>query len=381
MCAAVAIVFTLIMRYDTFGYDEYLPKAKKIESVAVEVNGLDRYRNTYTYTGSYMDWTEELEQMELKEINAIYPYLESLVADNTSYWEMRENGRTSDYMRVNVAYRLKNGRTVYREYSVEGIREDLFAPVFESKEYKEVHYSDIYTVPEHFVESITANHAMNVLNMSLTDGERTEFMTILRRELTAQTIKEKLNTLPVAVLNLTAVDRTPKYDANGKVIDTHFDYTTELPIYPSYTETLRFLAERGFVPDEEYEWTGKEMMRVRLPELKYTEEDGYVGEVWETEGVELYEIRIPAELELATQTVAYPKDWEYGENVIPVDPEDYERLYELCTWEDLYYYGKPGFDRYECYVVSLDVPRAGYNMYETYQFVVPVDTDMTFLFD
>ena len=381
VCAVVTIVFTLAMRYDTFGYDEYLPKEKKIESVAVEVNSLDRYRNNYTYTGNYMNWTEELEQMELTEIDAVYPYLESLVTDNASYWGKRENGIFSDFVQVNVAYRLKNGKTVYREYNVPGIREDLFAPVYESKEYKEVHYSDIYTVPERFVESLTANHAMNVLDMSLTDGERAEFMAILRRELTAQTLQEKLNVLPVAVLNLTAVDRSPQYDADGKVTDTLYDYATELPIYPSYTETLRFLAERGFRPDAAYEWTGKEMMRVQLPELKYKEEDGYVGEVWGTEGVELYEIRIPAELELATQTVAYPDNWEYGENVIPVDQEDYERLYTLCTWEELYHYGRPGFNRYENYMVSLDVPRAGYNIYETYRFVIPADADLTFLFD
>lgn len=380
--AVATIAFVLVMRFDLFGYDTYLPGEKKIESVGMEVNGLDRYRNSYKYTGNEMTWADELSEMELTEMNKVYPYLESLVKDNESYWELRENGTSADFTRVNVAYRLKNGKTVYREYRVEKIREDLFAPVFESKEYKETHYSDIYTVPERFLESVTANHAMNVLNMSLNDGERDEFMAILRRELSAQTLKEKLNTLPVAVLHLTAVDKTPQYDANGYVRDTMYDYKTELPIYPSYTETLRFLAERGFRPDAAYEWTGKEMMRVQLPDVEYRKEaSGYVGSGWSTEGVEVTEYVLADDIKAVMQSVAYPENWDYGSDVIPVDPEDYERLYALCTWEDLFFYGTPGFERYENYRVWLDVPREGYNMYETYQFSIPADADLSFLFD
>ncbi len=381
VCGAVAIVFVLVMRYDTFGYDRYLPKEKNMESVAIEVNGLDRYRNNYRYNGTHMIYTDELDEMELTNIDAVYPYLESLIEDNESYWELWETGNAPSFTRVNVTYRLENGKKVYREYRAKGIREDLFTPVFESKEYKEIHYSDVYTVPEHFVEAITANHAMNVTNMSLSDGERAEFMAILRRELSALTLKEKLNTLPVAVLNLIAVDKRVQYDSDGKTYDMVYDYSTELPIYSSFTETLSFLAERGFTANAAYEWNGKESVRVQLPEKKYKESDGYVGEVWYTEGTEVYEIRIPEEYEAMTQTVAFPENWEYGENVIPVEPEDFERLYALCTWEELYYYGKPGFDRYENYRVSIDVPQDGYNMYETYHFSIPGDADLSFLFD
>ena len=382
LVAVATIAFVLVMRYDTFGYDKYLPKENKLESVAIEMNGLDRYRNNYRYTGSYLAWTNELETMELTDIKTVYPYLESLVADNEHYWDLRENGVSPENMSLNVAYRLENGRTVYREYRVEGIREDLFAPVFESREYKEAHYSDVYSIPETFVEDVVAIHAMNVMQMNLSDGERAELMTVLRREISAQTLEEKLHVLPVAVLNLTVVDKAVRYDSDEVYgYDRYLDYKTELPIYPSYTETLAFLAARGFKADMGYEWTGKEMMRVELPEVMYKEEDGYVGEVWGTEEVELYEIRIPENLKTITQNVTYPENWDYGYNVIPVDPEDYERLYALCTWDELYNYGGPGFDRYEHYRVSLDVPLAGYNMYETYRYIIPGDADLSFLFD
>ena len=382
--AVVAIAFVLVMRYDTFGYDKYLPKEKKLESVAIDVNGLDGYRNNYRYDGRYMSYTDELYEMKLTDIATVYPYLESLVKDNEAYWKLRERGASPEMTLVNVAYRLENGKTVYREYRVQGIREEAFAPVFESMEYKEIHYSDIYSVPESFLESVTANHAMNEQLMSLSAGERTEFMAILRRELAAQTLKEKLNSLPVAVLDLMVVNRTVQYDSDGMPFDMKFDYSTELPVYASFTETLAFLAERGFTPDEKYEWTGKEMMRIELPEMVQKEPAGFSGSSgWGDVSVGVTEyFLVGADDKLVEAQIEYPEDWGYGQNVIPVEEEDYERLYELCTWEELYHYGgASGYDRYEDYMVFLDVPREGYNVYETYHFVVPGDTDLSFLFD
>ncbi len=381
--AVVAIAFVLVMRYDTFGYDTYLPKEKKLESVAIEISGLDRYRNNYKYDGMYMTYTDELYEMELTDMDAVYPYLESLVEDNQAYWKLRERGASPSVIRVDVTYRLENGKTIYREYRVQGIREALFAPVFESMEYKEIHYSDIYSIPENFLDSVTAVHAMNEQLMSLSAGERAEFIAILRRELAAQTLKEKLNTLPVAVLHLNYLQDAVKYDSDGMPYDGFRDYSAELPVYSSFTETLAFLAERGFHPDEEYEWTGKEMMRIEFPEVVLKEDAGYIEHGVSAESAEVTEYALTWDYNMVIEAqIEYPKEWDYGYNVIPVDEEDYEHLYRLCTWEELYYYGGPSeYDRYENYRVSLDVPREGYNVYETYYFTLPGDTDISFLLD
>ncbi len=381
--AVVAIVFVLVMRYDAFGYDTYLPKEKKLESVAIDITGLDAFRNNYKYNGTYMEYTDEYEDMELTNMATVYPYLESLVADNEYFWKLREQGADSTVTRVNVTYRLKNGKTVYREYRVPEIRENLFASIFESMEYKEIHYSDVYSVPENLLDSVTAIHAMNQQLMVLNSGEQAEFMAILRRELANQTLKEKLNTLPVAVLHLRYINYAVQYDSDGLPYDNSREYKAEVPVYPSFTETLAFLAERGFDPDADYEWTGKEMMRVEFPEVVQKEPAGVAESGWSTESVVVSEyVLARIDGKLTEAQIEYPENWDYGYNVVPVDEEDYEHLYRLCTWEELYYYGGPSdYDRYENYRVSLDVPRDGYNVYETYYFTIPGDTDLSFLFD
>lgn len=384
-CVAVTVVFALVMRYDTFGYDMYLPKEKNIESVAIDLTSLDNRRDSYIYDGERIRWFDEVAEMELTDISAVYPYLEVLVEDSAIYADRLDSAMAysySDFLSVEVAYHLTNGKTVQRRYRVNGMREELFAPVFESYEYKKVHYGDIYTVPSSLIKSVSARCAMNTCVMELSQAEKDELMTVLNRELAAMTLAEKLHTKPVAILDLTVGPISVEVSNGSYYTDDWNIYSNELPIYASYTETLRFLCDRGFVTDAEYVWTGKEAMRVRLPEVEYKYgSDYYVGEVYSTEAVEVTEYALSEETKAMMQTVAYPENWDYGENVIPVEPEDFERLYALCIWEPLCRYGDPNYEIYKNYRVYLDVPQDGYNMYETFNFIVPVDADLSFLFD
>lgn len=383
-CVVVTAVFALVMRYDTFGYDMYLPKEGKLESVAIDLNSLDNRRDSYYFDGEKIVWFDEVAKMELTDISSVYPYLEVLVEDSALYAERLDSAMAysySDFLSVEVAYRLKNGKTVQRRYRVNGIREELFAPVFESAEYKEVHYGDIYTIPTKYIKSVSAGCAMNTCVMELNQAEKEELMTLLIRELSAMTLAEKLHTKPVAILDLTVGPISVEAGYGTYYADDWNIYSNELPIYASYTETLRFLSDRGFVTDAEYEWTGEERMRVRLPEAVYKESAGYDGDEWATESAEVIGYIMLENNKMIETSVAYPEDWAYGDEVIPVEPEDFEQLYALCTWETLCRFGDPSYDVYEDYRVYLDVPQAGYNMYETFNFVVPGDADLSFLFD
>lgn len=372
-CGVVAVAFVLIMRYDVFGYDTYLPKEKKIASVAIDMAAFDNYRSGFICDERTIRWRDEAEIMKLTDMEDVYPYLKAVIRDNEYYWDRQEAGKSlSGYTTVTVAYRLKNGKEVYREYHAQAAQEELFAPIFESREYKEAHYSDIYTMPENFIKGVTVRNAMNVQEMNLGKGERDEFLTILRSELSRLTLREKYETLPVAMLTIHAVNDSIRKE-DEYYADAQTECNVELPIYASFTETLRFLRARGFYPEAEYCFTGKEMMRLELPERLYKEYGGYYeGAVYEYNGG-LYE-------DVKTSDIAYPETWGYGANVIPVKEELYSWLLGLCTWEDLYGYGDPGYSYYDHYRVYLDVPMEGYNRHETYCFIVPEDADLSLLF-
>ena len=376
-CIVVTAVFTLVMRYDVFGYDRYMPKRTQIESVAINMHGLDGIRSNQMVKGNHVYWTSDLETMELSAVDAAYPYLKVLVEDMDIYSEKIKNNRLeSGYINVDVVYHLKNGKSVYRSYKSNGMREDLFAGVFETKEYKEGHYNDIYTVPSDWLTAITARYAMNMQEMRLSMTERREFMQVLRKELSEQTLREKLHTLPVAIVNL-QYENTAGYELldSGEEFGPLY-FTNEIAIYPSFTETLRFLKERGFDPEKKYVWTGLESMHIEFPMefYKYPEEAAdLVPEAWVEEQYSRTEY-----IEWYPMTTS-DKEWSYEQ--VLVAPENFERVYALCKWEELYQYGAPNYSSYGFYTVSLDVPSDGYNTQERYYFIIPKEADLSFLFD
>lgn len=377
-CVVVAMGFVLVMRYDVLGYDAYLPKENKVESVAIRVSGLDVYLNSYYYNTGEVTYYDELDIMELTDLETVYPYLKTVIADSSYYYEtLQEDGiRQTGYFSVAVAYHLKSGKTVYRRYRANGIREEAFAPIFESEEYKTTHYMDIYTIPQERIAAVTARYAMNAQTMTLSATEREEFMSILRRELMAQNLEEKLDTFPVAVITITVGAETGYFKEDG-VIQTYDQLLNhELPVYASYTETLRFLEERGFSAERQYEWTGQERMRLVIPDELAKQGIAEGAAAWAWEDAVVYDTDGYA-LEKAA---AITEDWSYGSDTIPIAAKDWNRVYALCEWEELYHYN-PLASYAEDYVVYLDVPVDGYNNYETHVFVIDRSADLSFLWE
>lgn len=377
-CTAVAMGFVLVMRYDVFGYDTYLPKKSKVESVAIQVDGLWEYPNYYYNEEEMVSYFDEVDAMELTDLETVYPYLETAIADSSYYYEaLQEAGtRQTGYSPVRVAYHLKSGKTVYRRYRVNGVREEVFAPIFESEEYKTIHYRDIYTLPQEKIKTVTARYAMNAQTMTLSVTEREKFMHILRKELMAQTLEEKLDTFPVAIVTIEVGYETVYYTEDGQMKTREYLKNHGLPVYASYTETLRFLEERGFSAERQYEWTGQERMRLVIPDELAKQGIAEGAAAWAWEDAVVYDTDGYA-LEKAA---AITEDWSYGSDTIPIAAKDWNRVYALCEWEELYHYN-PLASYAEDYEVYLDVPVDGYNNYETHVFVIDRSADLSFLWE
>lgn len=364
VCAAVSVGFVLVMRYDLFGYDTYLPKEKRLESVAIEVRGLDGY--------GY-----EIENMKLTDIDAAYPYLEMLVTDTEQFYNgLATMDERNNVISVDVAYHLKNGKTVCRSYRALGIHEELFAPVFESEEYKSFHYSDIYTLSSKDLKTAIARHAMNEQVMNLTTVEVEELLNVLRREISALTLKEKLDTFPVAELELITEYTTPARDYNGNMYTQYISNSYAVPIYASYTETLRFLKDRGFEATKEYEWTGNERVRMQFSAgmIKEGAVSSYPSDV--SNPVTDYVIDDDG------WTLVGKEIWyDEGDGTVTIAPEYWDEIYALCNWQNLYTYRSLTCNYYDDYRVYIDIPLDGYNNYMTYRFGIDKNADLSFLFE
>ncbi len=355
VCTAVSVTFVLLMRYDVVGYDRYLPDRKKLASVAIDVTGLDGYGNILKYVEQKDDKGIEniskIHEMSLTEIETVYPYLETLVKDTEEYWDSTRKVH-GNWLTVEVAYRLKNGKTVYRMYRSAGLREEVLAPVYESPEYKQCQYAGVYTIPAETLQTVTAKYAMNQIAMRMSLEEKEELLEILQREVGRLTLEEKTKNVPVASLTMSVVIASRRS-------------TVDVPLYASYTETLQFLEARGFSTEKNYEWTGDETMSLFW---------NYSGE--DTNSVEGYY----SDDGSFRMTGGSNYDADYNREGLEVKPEDWQAVYELCDWEALWDYGYTSMGK-EYHRVVLDIPVPGYNSYERYIFRLDKNADLSFLFD
>lgn len=112
----IAALIFCIFRYDTAGYNTYLPGKEELAGMAV----LEAYQNygDYLIDGKMTGNVEEiLDYLETDQFDAMYQIAENGVERERRADRMNQvygNGRF-----VNVMYRLKNGREIYRVYYVE----------------------------------------------------------------------------------------------------------------------------------------------------------------------------------------------------------------------------------------------------------------------
>lgn len=152
LCNTILIVMVnLFFIMDISGYDTYLPKPEKIESMAVEFNyqgnNFGNYNNSNNYIidkdGNYIGTAElQLDTMEIKDFTELYRLTEEQAAYMKSAGRiqlMRSNGIREGCTypgSMVIRYNLKDGNKVYRSYRID-FQEDAAAitKIYETPEY------------------------------------------------------------------------------------------------------------------------------------------------------------------------------------------------------------------------------------------------------
>lgn len=264
LCIAAVALILGIFEFDVFGYDGYIPKEDKVESMSFQPDSFYAY---FDYpdngdSGQYEDHT--MYGVFTENISPLYALAEEGV-------ESLENGITpqnvysgsgaddsQDYIRGDFFYKLKSGRVVSRQYCVkkesiasaleelcadEAYRKELF-PVFslDRDEITDVSLLDIYGVPE---------------KMDLNKTKTDELLDVYEKDVLAADIKMLEEETPIAQfwIERTVPDGTGiVQNVNGQAVYAEKPYEStqyveslqNLYIYESYVNTLAYLKENGY---------------------------------------------------------------------------------------------------------------------------------------
>ncbi|WP_432628355.1 DUF6449 domain-containing protein [Brotaphodocola sp.] len=285
LLAAVAVLFAF--RYDTFGYDRYLPSAGKVKSGAVWMRELNGWVDYGTFEqkedGSWIYNAENTSKAVLSQMHSTD--VENLLALATAGVEQTpqnlssggavydgaqvdyfdENSAKSIYQ-VMISYELKSGRKVYRQYyidldSVSGAVNRLFA----DEEFQKANFPLLAQSAEN-VDSVyfRRERTMETKLSGLTDTQKKELLEAYQDEFSAMTLERLEKEAPIGLIRFVTEPereslewqerRNREQETNPSRYWRYDDFTdmNYYPVYPSFTKTIALLKAQGAEIDSKY---------------------------------------------------------------------------------------------------------------------------------
>lgn len=238
VAALVTTAVVCVFRFDLISYDTYIPDKDKVVSMSIRIPGVDENKNYVTLnkegTGydHYLNFEYEEKYMRLKNFDAAYDIAKLGIKEINK--TDKDNASDKKYSSM-VAFHLKNGRTVIRNYpSVADKEFALLKQIYSDDDFKEGYYP-IYQWKSDNITSVSAFNYLGEKEFTLTEKEKEELLETYKEELKALTIEDIMRSKPLGSLRLTLVDNRP------------FEYE----LLPEFTRTLEFLSAHGFQSDNQ----------------------------------------------------------------------------------------------------------------------------------
>lgn len=222
--AAIVCVFG----FDLIGYDAWTPSPEKLESASFLFYDFKRWNN---YIGGNM------------ESYADYALSMPGVTDIEAICELSENRAEGEEAVVwfDVAYRMKNGKVVWRNFAVSQEQEKLLNRIIGSEEYKKMAYQlynddSFENFQKYKVDEITFNSGFRMDNLPIED--LAAFREAWKKDMR----------------NLSYTELRDEFACGDICIDFSVDRSRSswirYNIYPSFTNVLAYLEKRGIDAEE-----------------------------------------------------------------------------------------------------------------------------------
>lgn len=234
----VALVF-VTYQYDLTGYDSYLPELDKIESVAIEETGYDEfYYYTDAFTGkdgySWYRQGQQLDQMKTADPALLGALVQLVQADR--HLQSREDYADGDYVKWDVRYRLKGGRSVYRKIRFQPeTLEEAVNTVYRNEAYQNARYQIYAEDFGTYVGRMEASYSDGVREYRYS-GDMERLLEVFREDFRTYDFTMIRKSLPQGKLTFCYYP-----DETEKEVCLEWSY----PVYGDFMETLELLADTG----------------------------------------------------------------------------------------------------------------------------------------
>ena len=266
-CLAASLFAYVFFRFDLAGYDRYQPDMSKVESAAVysysmeQIYGNEDYLEISAdgedvYTTHNRDELDVLNDMHIRDAAGLKRIGDISSAGIENFKAIKDQGGKNDryyygtdnelwFTPISVAWRLDNGRTVYRRYNFDlsQVSADIEA-IHDSAEFKTAVYPILRKNTEE-TNDITGVKYKDAFGIHTLEADLDA--SVYSKELAGLTAEDRRHESPIAAIQF----RTDKMKLMEDILkenstDTSFiDDTGNYPIYPSFTGTIDLLNRYG----------------------------------------------------------------------------------------------------------------------------------------
>jgi len=238
--AVTMVVLIMALQFDFTGYEKKVPALDEIESVYMDYSFY-----ALTYKDNQAVYSSQYEYGEIPypptkpiykdkyNIEKIHALQANIIANIDQDKALLAKNRNGNYERISLAYTLKNGEHIYRQYAfTPGKYDSYLEAIYESKEYKEYHNEILHvSAADVNLIEIQAQQVSRIVNIS--DPEQIqEAIKLLQNEVLDQSYAEMTDARePWAIISVYTNDRhvislswDKSYIDFGKWLETHGRY-------------------------------------------------------------------------------------------------------------------------------------------------------------
>lgn len=241
---AAVVLLLCAMQFDVFGYDTYLPKKEKLNSISMESYDLSFY---LTFPESWGDFSyDPVSDIPASDYGSLYELArngvekqrEGITVNSLDAWDDEQTA-------VTFYYQMENGRKVARAYAIE--RMDLLyalEELCENKDFRRELFPIFHLNREDIVSISLSDLYYRPEPLYLTEEQKNALLDAYEQDILSADISSLQTESPIGSFTITLPDRT-LIEAGQNLMDNVLTID-RFYLYRFYTNTLNLLEEYGY---------------------------------------------------------------------------------------------------------------------------------------
>ena len=232
----------VVLKLDFIGFDTYLPKESKLKTMSIYIDELNGY---YEYPGEYAISSGNsgsfLDLAKIEEFDDVYQLAKKGVELQKERDDVGSYTTESGMLSFSVRYELKNGKVVYRGYSVEKNEENLklVAKIYDNWEFKQKSLPVEY-VDENKITSLEVADIQSCYDSGLSKEEVNNLFKTCKNEWESATYEQLKDSKVLGFLHFyleLKKDEASQYYYGPRYVS--------VPIYSSFQQTRALLEQNN----------------------------------------------------------------------------------------------------------------------------------------